>query len=821
MMPRLINTRIIILLTPCFLLSIVQAWGQGAFSGKVTCRVVDVKDSTITAATVALVKGNDSTTIKINITGLDGNATFEDILPGKYYLTITAIGFKRTRSEVFTLDAQHPSITVQRLVLQPDRSQLKEVAVIARKPLIEHLEDRTIINVSNSIMSAGSTALEALARSPGVSVNGNDDIIMKGKPGVVVMIDGKPTNLTAGDLANMLRSISANSIDKIELITNPSAKFEAAGSAGIINIRLKKDERYGLNGSVNGSFGQGVYSKQNYGVNLNYRSNKINVFGSYNYLNSQNYSDITFDRKFFSNGIIDGGSIQTSVIRRPFLSDLVKAGLDYSLTNTTTIGLVVTGLYSQFSPNGPDNTTVLDSTASRKVSSFHTSHESIRPKHTYTANLNMKHELDTAGQVITADLNYAYYGNDTRDQYVTDFFNLDGSTSQPTAFSSDRNSGGLRIYAAKGDYVLPLKGGRSFEAGFKTSYVKTDNDLVFKHLVNNAEVIDSTLSNHFIYTENINAVYATYNKVFSQYKLRLGLRAEQTIATGKQLNTDSSFRDSYIQLFPNFFFSDKLSDQNELNLTVGRRIDRPTYDQLNPFKFFLNPTFFVEGNPFLKPQLTYSGAITWLYAQKYSFSISYSNTVKDITLLLAPDPANPQTIIQQDQNLDSYKSYGVSVTAPIDIFKWWHSNNNLNVYYNVYQGDLSNTPLNTGKLAFDASSNNSFTISRSTSAEIDAAFISGNPEGYVYFRHVFSLSAGVSQKVLKDRGSLKLSIDDPFRTEVTAGYTNLINYADVFKRYMDTRYVTVGFTYRFGNQKVAPTQSRDTGVEDEKRRAKG
>ncbi|MGZ3778676.1 MAG: outer membrane beta-barrel protein, partial [Mucilaginibacter sp.] len=729
-------------------MSIVQAWGQDAFSGKVTCRAVSVKDSSVTAATVALVKSSDSTTVKVNITGIDGNATFEDILPGKYYLTITAIGFKKTRSAAFTLDAEHPLITVGKLVLPADQSQLKEVAIIARKPLIEHLEDRTVINVSNSIMSTGSTALEALARSPGVSVNGNDDIIMKGKPGVVVMIDGKPTNLTAADLANMLRSISASSIDKIELITNPSAKFEAAGSAGIINIMLKKDERYGFNGSVNGSFGQGVYSKQNYGINLNYRNNKVNVFGSYNYLNSENFSNITFDRKFFSNGIIDGGSIQTSVIRRPLLSHLLKWGLDYSPTNSTTIGLVVTGLYSKYTPNGPDNTTVLDSTASRKVSSFHTSDESLRPKHTYTANLNLKHELDTAGQVVTADLNYAYYGNDTRDQYETNFFSLDGSTSQPTAFYSDRNSGGLRIYAAKADYVLPLKKGQSFEAGFKTSYVKTDNDLVFKNLVNNTEVIDSALSNHFIYTENINAVYGTYNKVFSQYKLRLGLRAEQTIATGRQLTTDSSFRDSYIQLFPNLFFSDKLNDQNELNLTVGRRIDRPTYDQLNPFKFFLNPTFFIEGNPFLKPQLTYSGAITWLYAQKYSFNVSYSNTVKNITLLLAPDPSNPQTIIQQNQNLASYKTFGVSISAPVDIFKWWISNNNLNVYYDIFQGDLSNTPLNTGNLAFDASSNNSFTISRSTSAEIDAAFISGNLEGYVYFRHVFALSAGVSQKVL-------------------------------------------------------------------------
>ena len=811
----------IILLFAYIIFFVSHAAGQAVLKGRVSCHIVDVRDSSIIGATVTLSRTSDSTVVKISVTGLDGNLVFEDVPVGNYYLLVTGIGYKKAISNAFTIDTGHPDVAIGSLKLMTDVAQLSEVTIQARKPFIEHLDDRTVINVNNSIVSAGSTALEVLSRSPSVLVTGNDDIVLKGKPGVVVMIDGKLTNLSATDLANMLRSIPASSIDKIELITNPSAKYEAAGGAGIINIDLKKDERYGMNGSINGGFGQGIYDKFSSGINLNYRNNKINIFGSYNYLNKKDYQDITFNRTFFDNSVVDGGSIQQSFLRKSFSSQLVKGGLDYSPSKSTTIGFVVTGLYSQYNSQGTDNTDVLDSTASRKTSSFRTLSESFRPRHSYTGNLNFKHGLDTAGQVITADLDYAHYGNDTHDNYTTDFFNLDGTPSQPRSISNDRNSGGLNIYALKADYVLPLRGRQSFEAGFKTSYVKTDNNLVFDQLVNNTEVVDSSLSNHFIYTENINALYVNYNKSFAQYKLRLGLRAEQTIAKGNQLNTDSSFRDSYIQLFPNLFFSDKLNEQNELNFSFGRRIDRPTYNQLNPFKFFLNPQYFVEGNPFLKPQLTYAGTLTYILNQKYTFSMAYSNTTKDITLILAPDLTAPQTIIQQDQNLTGYQNYSVSLSTPLNPFKWWNSSNSINAYYNIYKGDLSNSPLNSGKFAFDINSTNSFTISKSTSAEIDGAFTSGNIEGYVYFKHLFELSGGIAHKVFKDKGTFKLSIADPFKTEIFSGYTNLVNYSDQFKKYTDSRYATVSFTYRFGNTKLAPSSNPESGVEEEKRRAKG
>lgn len=259
------------------------AHAQSQVSGRVSAKVIDEHSKGIDGATVSLLSTKDSSLIKVNITEQNGNVSFEQIKDGSYLLSVSTIGYKKAISRSFDINKDNQQLTLADIRLEPGKTQLNEVSVQAKKPFIEKQIDRIVVNVNNSIVSAGSTALDVLSRSPGVLVNQNDDISMKGKQGVIVMIDGKPTNLSSTDLANLLRSTPANSIDKIELITNPSSKYDAAGSAGIINIRLKKDLRYGTNGTFSLSAGQGVYGKLNTGLNLNYRNNKVNIFGNYNY----------------------------------------------------------------------------------------------------------------------------------------------------------------------------------------------------------------------------------------------------------------------------------------------------------------------------------------------------------------------------------------------------------------------------------------------------------------------------------------------------------------------------------------------------------
>ena len=786
---------------------------------RISAKIKDESGRGIDGATVSLLNAKDSLLVKVNLTEKDGAVTFDNIKNGSYLLKVSVVGYSTASLQAFIVGSGDKQVTVPDIVLTKKVSELNEVTVNEKKPFIERQLDRIVVNVNNSIVSVGSSALDVLARSPGVLVNQSDVISLKGKQGVTIMIDGKPTYLAAADLANLLRATPASSIDKIELITNPSAKFDASGSAGIINIKLKKDQRYGVNGTVQLSATQGIYTKLNEGINLNYRNKNINIFGSYNYTYKQGYNELILMRNFFNpDGSLNGAYSQDNYLKLPLHSHLVKAGMDYTLSKNTTIGVVFTGNIADFKPSGENVSDVLDSLR-QKTSSFRTSSLSVNSPRNYAGNVNFKHVIDTTGQEITTDLDYARYANNNVQNYTTRYFRNDGSQLQPDDILRDNQNGALNIYSVKTDYVLPINKNEKFEAGFKSSYVKADNNLLFYNIINDVPQFDTTKSNHFIYKENINALYANYNRSFGQYKAQLGLRAEQTISNGDQLTTDNTFRNSYIQLFPSIFLSDKLDDKNEFTISAGRRIDRPTYRQLNPFKFFLDPSTYVEGNPYLKPQLTWQYDFSYTLYQKYTITLSYSSTTDNITSVLIPSADDARVTIQTDRNLATYYIYTASLSLPVDIAAWWSSNNNINAYYNKYAGDLANTQLNAAKFAFDVNSNNSFKISKTVTAELNAVYTSNNVYGYLFVNHVFDLSAGIQKTILRGKGTLKLNGTDLLRTNYLLGATNIGNYSEHFKRYNDSRTATLAFVYRFGSNKVAPAKRRAGGAEEEKKRA--
>jgi len=794
-------------------------YAQNTGSGRFSVRIHDEKQNAVEGATVFLMNGRDSSLVKMSISEKDGTASFEQAKAGKYWLMVSAVGYDKISSPAFEVGQSTQQVNLPDMQLEHATQQLKGISIQGTKPFIERELDRVVVNVNSSIVSAGSSALDVLSRSPGVLVNQNDDISMKGKQGVIVMIDGKPTYLSSTDLANLLRSTPANAIDKIELITNPPAKYEAAGSAGIINIKLKKDLRYGTNGSLSVSAGEGVYGKFNTGISINYRNNKTNVFANYNYTYRENFNNLVLDRKFFKdNGNLDGGYQQDNYLRIPINSNLAKAGLDYSTSKNTTIGILFTGLLTDIDPAGNNFSKVLDS-LDRNISYFKTKSAGINHFNNYSGNINLKHVIDTAGQEITIDIDHARYASSTVQNYTTAYFNLDGTNSQPDDILYDRQPRSLNIYSVKADYALSFSKRSKLETGFKSSLVKADNNLSFYNIINGAAVFDTTKSNHFIYEENINAAYSNFNTSFDHYKLQLGLRAEQTVSNGNQLTTDNKFRNNYIQFFPTTFISDKIDERNEISLSIGRRIDRPTYKQLNPFKFYLDPSTFVEGNPYLRPQLTYTSEFSYTYKQKYSLTFTYSNTSNNITSILIPDETDNRITIQTDKNLTKVYYYAVSLIIPVDIAPWWTTTNNLNTYYNNYSGNLANTPLNKGRLAFDVSSNNSFKIAKNTTAELDGIFTSGNVYGYLFVDHALELSGGIQHTILKGKGTVKFNVSDFLRTNNLIGTTVIDNYSEMFVRHIESRVATLAFIYRFGNNKTAPSHSRTGGAEEEKKRA--
>jgi hypothetical protein len=695
---------------------------------------------------------------------------------------------------------------------------LKSVIVAGKKPLIEHRPGMTIVNVESSITAAGSSVFEIIARSPGVATDQNDNISLKGRQGVIVMIDGKASQLSGADLANQLRAMPANTIEKIELITNPGAKYEAAGSAGIINIRTKKNQLSGLNGTLNLSAGQGKYSKMSEGVTLNYRHGALNIFGSYNYSYRKGFVNPLLYRRFFKGDTAQGAYRQRDNIIFPFHTQVAKLGMDYNLSHNTVIGWVANGFKNRYTLKGDNYSDVLDS-ADNQVSTFRTTNTSEEHWYNYSLNGNLRHHFDTAGTELDIDLDYASYWNKTGQTFTTDYFKPDGSSLSPSYILYGSLPGHLHIESLKADYTLPLKNGVKIEAGFKTSYVHSDNDIAFFDESGSSPVFDSSKSNHFIYKENIQAVYFTWSREVKKWSYELGLRAEQTRVRGEQLTTSESFDSSYLQLFPHLTAKYTLSDKHEFSFSAGRRIDRPTYKQLNPFKFYIDPTTYTAGNPYLRPQETYNFEFSHTFRQKLTTTISYSVTSDNITEVLYPLESNGHVTVQGNTNLDKVRYYTFSLSLPMQVTKWWNTSTDLSFYYGHYRGSLANTDLDKGSLTYNLNSTNSLTLGKIYKAELSFFYRAGEVYGFYFIKPQWQVTAGLQRSILKNKGTIKLNVTDIFFSNYVRGTTTFTDYFESFTTRRETRIATLTFSYRFGSRAIGAAPKRSGGAEQEKSRA--
>lgn len=479
----------------------------------------DVSNLPLSDVIVQLIRQADSSLMKTEFSDEKGTFSFPNTDTGTYFIKTTLLNYPDQAMAAFAVksDMMLPAISLSKTNIS-----LNEVTIEVKKPYIEHDHGKVIVNVENSISSAGSSAFEVIEKSPGVTVNATDNISFKGRSGIVVQIDGKPTPMTGSDLANYLRGIPSSAIEKIEFIANPSSKYDAAGGS-IINVRLKKDKRMGTNGTLSGSYGQGVYPKTNGGLALNHRGKKVNVFSSYNYTWRKGFNHLVLDREFYKNGSFNGAYLQDNYLIFPVKNQIGRVGADYYINPKNTLGVVVNGTSNRFTPIGENVSDVYDQTH-QKVSSFNTSNRSHDNWYNYSANLNYKHIFDSLGTELTTDLDYAHFGNTTTQKFTTRYYDLAGSEFQPVYLLFGDIHGGLDIYSVKSDLSRPLKKNAKLEAGIKSSYVKADNNLAFYNQSSGQNMYDSTKSNHFIYTENINAAYFNVTKEYKKWSTQLGLR---------------------------------------------------------------------------------------------------------------------------------------------------------------------------------------------------------------------------------------------------------------------------------------------------------
>jgi len=766
-------------------------------------------------ANVILIDAADSSVVKAVLTDEKGEYEFENINKGYYKILIAQLGYEKYYSEPMEIKSDETKISAIDFSIKSTAVNLREANVTAMKPLIEHRIDRTIVNVENSIVNAGATALEILKRSPGVIVDNDGNIALSGKQGVLVMIDGKPTYLSQRDLYELLRNTSSDQLSLIEIITNPSAKYDAAGTSGIINIKMRKKQITGLNGRVQVSYGQGVYPDFGTGFSINYGSEKFNLFSGYDYTNGYYYEKINLSKKF-DQGDYTSTFSQYSFDKGQYINNSFRAGADFFLSKKHTLGFLTKG--NNFNNyDKTTSTTDIYNVTQTSDSGYVTYNNSDSKWGNLSGNINYRFQIDTTGRELTADADYAHYDNHNNFIFKTDHY-FTGSDYSYTDIATNEQPATIDIRAFKLDYTHPVGKTIKIEAGAKSSYVTTDNDVKFYNYYSGIPVPDTGKSNHFKYKENINAVYLNGSAEFGKIGLQAGLRTEQTISEGKQYVDDSGFERDYVQFFPSAFLSYKFNDKHQSRASYSRRIDRPAYQQLNPFKYYIDPYNYQQGNPLLQPQITNNFELGYTFMQMFTVALKYSHTTDAMTQITKQIDST-QTTFVTTENLDSYDNFGVSFNVPIKITEWLHSTNDFNVFRNRYQGMSSVGAVETYLTSYTFNSTNSMSLPKGINAEVSFWYNSQMIWGTWLVEPMYSLSAGISKMFMHDRIQLRINLNDIFRTEITKSKTEFQNVNAEFRRMYDSQFFRIHVAYKFGKQ-MQRSRMKRSGAEEEQNRVR-
>ncbi|RYY26204.1 MAG: hypothetical protein EOO04_11020 [Chitinophagaceae bacterium] len=777
---------------------------------------------TTASSTIALCRAADSAVLFSTSPDTESNYFFYSVSKGKYLVKVTSTLAETYYSKPFIIDSLKKTIRLEPIALVPRRPvTLDKVVVTAKRPLLEQQIDRVIVNVDAMISATASNALEILEKTPGVSVELSGGISLNGKNNVMIMIDGRPTNLSATDLTAYLRSLPGGTLDKIELIDNPPARYEAAGNA-IINIKLRRNKLQGFTGSFSAGANQGQYFRTNEVLNLNFNRNKFSVNSSVGYNRDAGSVKNNGGRSYYANdGKIESELRSVNSSRSQGDAITGRITIDYAANKKTSYGAII-NLNSrntddhQLYANSQLNDKGLSDSLSLGVTDFNTRWRGGG------ANLNFLHKYNAQGRELSADLNYLRYTNRGIQSLTNSFRDVDDPGIYNDQFSYNLPSV-LDIYSGQIDYVHPLERKARIDVGFKTSQVTNDNELSVIGSPPASGLQGRDKSNHFIYRETISALYINTRKDWRRFGLQLGLRMEYTVSDGDQLGNQqvarSTFKRDYLNAFPSLFMTYKLdtTNTNFLDLSYSRRIRRPNYQMLNPFEIFVDNYSFSSGNPYLLPQ--YANQLELKYRYKKYFGIGfqqgfYNNVIFQIT------ETREKVFVTRPQNVAKGRISAVSINGMIPVAKWWNINVSGGLYRLKLTGGTTEGKLDQEAFSIRGSILNQFTLGSGWSAETNGYYNGRDINGQRSIDPRYRINAGVQKKILKGKGSLRLSLEDVFYSWKTRDETrNLANAISYNTSQGDTRRIAMGFTWSFGKETSSRKRSlNENSASEEKSR---
>jgi len=789
---------------------------------KVSGQVNDNTGKPLATATVMLQRAKDSGLVKTAVSNASGTYEITPVKPGTYFVTATSAGMKKTSSAVFEVK-ENENATAPVLTTQPATKDLATVTVSSAKPMVEVKADKTILNVEGTINAVGNDGLELLRKSPGVMVDKDDNLSLAGKNGVRVYIDGKPSPLAGADLAAFLKSLQSSQIEAIEIITNPSAKYEAAGNAGIINIRLKKNLTIGTNGSANAGYNIGINARYNAGISLNHRNAKVNVFGNYNFNRGKNEFSIRSTRTT-PDSLFDQSN---NIINRNNGSHNFKAGMDYFINKKSTIGVVVNGNVSDNGTltNGPMKIIYRPTNMVNRLVIATGDNKMNRSNVNF--NVNYRYAV-TGGSELNIDADYGFFNLRNNQLQPNDYYNGTGNIKQYSTSNRMVSPTDITIFSFKVDYEQNFKKGKLGYGG-KIGFVNTDNNF------NRTSVEDTKItneSNRFSYDENINAAYVNYNRAFKGFMIQAGLRVENTnskghstgiINNGTPTNFDSSIKRNYVGLFPSAAITFNKNPLNQWGLTFSRRIDRPAYQDLNPFEFRLNDYTYMKGNTQLRPQYTNSFGITNTYKYKLNTRLNYSH-VKDMFAQI-PDTAGSKSLLTK-KNLATQDIVSFNLSYPFQ-YKWYSFFTNVNASYTMYNAKIPDLAGNIRKVDLDVASvsfymQNSFKLGKTITAELSGFYNSPSVwQGSFKSKSIYSIDAGIQKTIFKGKGNIKAAVGDIFNTLKFRGDSDFAGQQNTFYGKPESRQFKLSFSVRFGSAQIKAARQRKSAIEEENKRTEG
>lgn len=756
----------------------------------------------------------DTVFMKGTLSGPDGNWVFNQLSAGTYRILVRNVEFNTWVSEPIVLTGADRA-QLDAIRLEAKINDLEEVVIKGEKAMVEVHSDKMVFNVSASANATGNNALELIGKSPGVVIDMDKNIVLQGKSGVQIYINGRPSRISGTDLSNMLESMPSEQIESIELITNPSAKFDAEGTAGIINIVMKKSPNTGFNGSLIANYSLGERPRSSVGTSLNYSNGKLNFFSS---INASNNTYLSTDEsiKEREKFILEEASFSPSERQGINLS----AGMDYQLNTEHTIGFDARVLLGERVSPDQSNTIIRDVDGILDTERLEA--KSIDDGASSNINTNLHYGFKpNRSTSFTADISYGLFSNENFTEQPNSYFTVPGDVLIRTVSSEYNAETDIRIFSAKADFERKINKS-TVSAGVKYSYINTDNSLATYNIVNDAPVLNDDQSNDFSYLEQVTAAYAIFNtRLTERIAINAGLRVENTSSLGELISANPGPDDvvprNYTSLFPNVSFSYNDQQKHALSLSFGRRITRPNYQNLNPFERKTSELSAWRGNPFLRPNYIENYQVSYSFKRKLVISNTFSITRDYFANVFFIDGEKGDVL--GPQNMDKVLNNGLSVSYPLKVTKWWEFSTFL-IYNNVsYGGDIEGTVIDLSANIFNVRMQNNFRLPLDVRMELSAYYSSPwiwggtvNVDGY------YRINLGLRRSFLDDRLMLQASANDLFDTGSNYYYES--DYGGIIVDgviFFDGRRFAVSATYNFGNQKLK-TRKRNSALEEELKR---